>query len=323
MIELELYVDPTHWNQSWLFNSVEISSADEHFTGTITAEIFSWVDPETIRCLFTIEATPQAWPSPTPSVITAHNTDYPNVQKLSPSAGTAWPIPEHTELLLSHLHENPSQVIALGTLYNHANTDVISTENNSHHVLRANAHTAFLIDDATSAMHFIYDQTHLTLTKDYSLKNPNGIFSMRGKGLTQTSQKNTREHCGENYTRTITDHFISATQHGNIIFHANQGMRYHTSQQLLLSAGKTLLFESDRFLHLCQKNMNLTSTKGVILNSEEDIDIQAGKTVTIIGEKTITLSQGGNTLTISSDEISLTADQITVSGQVILSVKPT
>jgi len=314
MVELELFLDETLWNQSWLLNDVDITDGTETFSGVITAENFSWVDPKTLRCLFTVEASPQTIPVTTPSVITAHNSDYPDIKKLSPSAGTSWPIPDHTEILLS-------QNIALGTLYNHAKIDPVNDKNHSQHVLRANSRAEFLIDDALTILKFTFAQTHLQLSDKFLLENPTGKIMTESKEMQYCSKQDSQKNIGGNYIQAVQENFNTATHTGNINY-CTKNMAIQNQNYLLLNAD-ALYFKSPRLKYESQDEFNLNSAKEIILESQEEMTIQVGEELCIIGEKEIMLRQNANTIKISSDEISVTADQITATGQVILSVKPT
>ncbi|MDX2164573.1 MAG: hypothetical protein SFW07_04045 [Gammaproteobacteria bacterium] len=313
MVELELFLDETHWNESWLLNEVEISDGSETFSGVITAENFSWVDPKTIRALFTVEASPPILPITTPSVITAHNSDYPDIKKISPSAGTSWPIPDNTEILLS-------QNCAIGTLYNHVKTDPVRDKNHTEHILRANSKVEFLIDDAVDTLKFTFAQTHLELSDKFLLKNSTGKIISESKELHHRTEQNTEKNIGGSYIQAVQYDFNMSTHTGNINYTA-KNITAQTPDYLCLEAD-VLYFKSPVFIQQCQDE-SLLNTQKSILESNRNFNLDAAQDLYIIGEKEIILDLNGNSIKILSDEISVTASQITATGQVILSVKPT
>ncbi len=311
MVELELFLDESMWNQSWLLSEVQINSGTETFSGTITAEVFSWVDPETVRAAFTVEACVNSPPIPTPSVVTSHS----RCKALTPSAGTSWPIPNNTEILLS-------QNIAIGTLYNHAMQDPVQDKNYSQHILRANEQTEFLIDDAINQIKFKHGDNQFKLDKNISFINPQGNIFINAHDVNYQSQNDIMENAGRNITYQTTENYSARTQSGNIAIHTSQ-LNNHAKQNIFLTAKKELEFKSNAINLTSEHDINFQSTECLTLQSHGSVEISGNDDISIIGEKAIILSLNGNTIEITSDRITITANQVTVSGQLILSVMPT
>lgn len=315
MIDVELFLGPEAWDQSWLLNAVDISSDTETFSGIVTAEDLEWVDPQTIRCLLHIESHPAVLQKNHPSVITSNTSIYPNIKRLSPSAGTSWPIPDSSELLVC-------QGIAIGSLYNKNKADPVQSQNATQHILRAHDQTEFMIDDESSTLQFKHQENKITLTDDLAVMNPTGnILLQTARDIHYQSQGNTQETCENNYTRVIKKRFHA--QADAMHYRAKKNLDLQADNNFNLSSAKNIMLESAT-LSSASKILNITSRQTLYIQSLGAITIRAEGSLMIMAEENIKLNQNGNSIEINKDgTINFNAPTITVSGQPILSVKPT
>ncbi|HEV2614151.1 MAG TPA: hypothetical protein VGV92_05530 [Gammaproteobacteria bacterium] len=324
MGEIELFLGNEAWQQSWLLDEITISSDTATFSGTVTAESLEWVDPKTVRCLLTVEST---LPSPIedhPSVITSNTNIYPNITRLSPSAGTSWPIPESSELLVGFIQNNLNQPIALGSLYNNDKTDPVCNMNSSEHILRANDQTEIIMDDENPTVIFNHKKNNISLTQDLKFNTITGnIMLNASQNIIYHSQEHTHETSENNYTRTVQQNFSVNTQIGHMNYEIGNNLKLISNNNINLSSPQTISIQSQAAINL-SATLSLMSQKGINITSSGEINISSDNNLTIIGEENIQICSGGSTIEITKEGvINFNAPSITISGQPILSVRPT
>ena len=327
MVDVEIFLGSDAWNQSWLLNQIDISSSSDTkiFSGIVISETLERIDDKTIRVLLTVESQPPEYPEEFPAVITANINNYPDIKRLSPSAGTSWPIPESSEILVSFIENNINQPIILGSLFNHNKTDPVSTQNSSQHILRANPNTEFLIDDGKSQIKFTHKQNALILDHDIKINNPTGnIFIATQKNIFYHSKLDTHEITENNYTRKITKNFSLNSQRGNIQCDAEKDLILSAEQNINIQTNKNIILDSNNLLNLeAQKIIALLGSEKLTIESSGNITVDANQDLYIMAENSIRISQNGSSIEIKDGVINFNALQIVVSGQPILSVKPT
>jgi len=328
MVDIEIFLDSSAWNQSWLLNQIDITSSShtEIFSGIVISETLEKIDHKTMRCLLTVAHQLPDYPEEFPAVITANINHYPDIKILSPSAGTSWPLPESSEILVSFIENNSNKPIILGSLFNHNKSDPISTQNASQHILRANPNTELLVDDLKSQLKFTHKQNSLNLTQDINIENPVGnIFIETQKNIFYQSQLDTHETTESNYIRTITKNFSLNTQAGNIKFNTEKNIEISAEQNINIQANQDIYLESKNLLQLDSKNtVALLGSESLSIESDGNISADtANQDLYIMAENHIKITQNGNTIEIKDGVINFNAPQIVVSGQPILRVKPT
>lgn len=324
MSEIELFLGNEAWQESWLLSDVTISSDTATFSGTITAESLEWVDPKTIRCLLTVEA---KLPSPAenhPSVITSNTNIYQNIPRLSPSAGTSWPIPDNSELLVGFIQDNLNQPIALGSLYNNDKIDPVQEKNSTQHILRANDQAELIMDDKNPTVRFNYQKNTISLTQDLVINNITGnIILDASQKMIYHSQQNTHEICENNYSRAVQKNFSTNTQTGNMNYQAANNLELNSKDNIHLSSPQNITLQSQATVNL-NATLSLMSRQGTTITSSGEMNISSDNDLTIIGEENIQICLGSSVIEITKDGIiNFNAPSITISGQPIVSVKPT
>lgn len=325
MIELELFLDNTAWNQSWLLNPIDISTETEKFSGVVISETLEKVDIETIRCVLTVTAELPEPPQPIPSVITSNTNNYPTIKRLRPSAGTSWPIPENSELLVSFIQDNPKHALAIGSLYNKNKTDPVKNTNTSQHILRANTETEFIINDECSALSFKHEKNNINLTQNLDITSSAGnIFLQSAQNMMYHSEQDTHETTEKNYIRHVSQYFKLGTHIGNIELDTEKNITVQANKNIILNSTEKLSIVGHENLNLIsQEQLSLLSQNNAIISSKGNLTLHSDQALVMIADESITLVQNGNRIEITKDAINITAPQVSVSGQTIVSVKPT
>src|SRR5260221_11239835 len=103
MVDVEIFLGSDTLNQSWLLNTIDISSSShtEIFSGIVISETLERIDYNIIRCLLTVADQLPEYPEEFPAVITPNIKTYPDIKTRSTSSGTSWPIPESSETSVS------------------------------------------------------------------------------------------------------------------------------------------------------------------------------------------------------------------------------
>jgi hypothetical protein len=74
---------------------------------------------------------------------------------------------------------------------------------------------------------------------------------------------------------------------------------------------------------ISQEQLSLLSQNNAIIPSKGNLTLHSDQALFMIADESITLVQNGNRIEITKDAINITAPQVSVSGQTIVSVKPT
>jgi uncharacterized protein (DUF2345 family) len=324
MVEIELFLDNQAWHQSWLLSTVDISSNTEKFSGVVISEILEKIDGETVRCLLTVAAHLPEIPQEIPSVISSNTELYPNLKRLSPSAGTSWPIPNSSEILISFVENNLNNPIAIGSLYNNLKTDVVNNQNSTQHILRANSDSELVIDDDKPNLNFMHKQHNIHLSDSVAITTPKKILIQASKNIISQSQHDAIETAENNYTRNVGRNFNLNTQTGNIEYNSGKDLNITSSKNIILSSPKNISINSSELLAIhSTSKQSILGQNNIAIKSSGMIKLDTNQDLYIIAEKKIMLNLNGSSIEITDGTINFNAPQITVSGQVMLSVKPT
>lgn len=236
---------------------------------------------------------------------TIHNTFDASVPipRLTPyahsSGGMQFPLYPGVEVMLTCLHGEPDLPVIVGSVFNDEHPSPVTAVNPHINIIRTHGNQTLIFDDtpATPAISFTTHAGHQWLmrngeTPGFFIECVGGMI-MRSHGKQSWySGKNFQLWAGQTYTQKASVGQLIQTQQGNIAFEAKLDMKLHALRQIELYA---------------KRHKNIFCRY---------------QTVTVMGNQSVTVTDGDAHLTIQGASLVETADNITISslsGDIVMS----
>jgi uncharacterized protein involved in type VI secretion and phage assembly len=247
------------------------------------------------------------------------NNTYP-VRLAQPSTGENsgfhFPLIKHTKVYVTHINGDPDRPVIVGVFPGEEAPTLVTSENNSQHILKTPAGNQWLMDDDEvqpqlkfnsasnqAVLSFLKDQIVFKADKDISIKS--------NQLIAQSAERSYVQEGGENYRIVVKNNYEVNT--GQYDLNMSSGKNLTLSSKSTAVNYKNINLESHESLSVVSGGEVKFKANNTDIKSEDNINLNS-RLIKLSAHKKIILSVGSSSLVINSAEISINAKAVNFNG---------
>ncbi len=273
-----------------------------------------------------------------PKFDTSLDTNTYPVRLLQPYSGKNYgmhfPLTKGTEVLLTHINGDPDRPVIAGMLPNQESLSPVNAANKAQHILRTPSGHQLLMDDNKDKEQVLLHTAdrqlllHMDSTRgvgNTTLRSAQGNVALHaGQTMTQQTHAAFIQQVGGNHSVKAEKNYQLETNKGDINLQAGKDLGLKAKENIFLSAQQpiTLNSQQNTVFHAKQNTVFNNKKGDVVVTATQGNIVAKGNNVLQVKGKSITLSQAGSSISISSSGIIIKAKTVNFQTSTVLGAPP-